>query len=106
MMVEPRTKKRRQSSFLDTSARIEGIIEILKILEKKPMYYRQIFRVTRIRLSTSVLRYLNYCKEKGFVTGVEQLMKIPNGRGFSTKAKYFTIYSVSEKGKLFLELVK
>jgi len=105
-MVLEVKKKHRSHSFLRSSPSVAGIVEILTILEKKPMYYRQILRVTRILFSTSVLKYLKYCKEKGFVTYVEQLMKIPNGRGFSTKARYFTVYSVSKKGKLFLELMR
>lgn len=105
MMVELKQRPRSQS-FLRASSSVAGIVEILTLLEKNPMYYRQIFRVTRIRFSGSVLKYLKYCKDKGFVTSIEKLMKIPNGRGFNTKAKYFAVYSVTKKGMLFLELVK
>lgn len=105
MVLEVR-KKVRGKSFLRTSPSVVGIVEILELLEKNPMYYRQIFRVTKIRFAPALLKYLGYCKEKGFVTSEEQLMKIPNGRGYNNKAKHFTVYSVTKKGMLFLELVK
>lgn len=61
---------------------------------------------SRIKFRNANLKYLKYCKDKGLVYGEERLLKIPNGRGFSKKAKYFTVYSITLKGQMVLEWLK
>jgi len=98
--------KHRSTSFLDTSPALDGITEILTILTIQPIHFSQICRVSKIRLRSAVLRYLNICKEKEFVIGIETSLKIRDGRGISRQLKPITVYHVTEKGKLFMELVK
>lgn len=97
--------KHRSTSFLDTSPALDGITEILTILTDNPIHFSQICRVSKIRLRNAVLRYLNFCKEKGFVKGTEESLKLKDGRGISRQFKLITVYHVTEKGKLFMELV-
>jgi predicted transcriptional regulator len=97
-------KYRRRPSFLDSSLRLDGITEILTLLTNNPMYFRQIRRVTRIRYAPAILKYLKFCKEKGLVQWNEELLIIQNGRGTSKKAHYYTVYTVSDKGRVFLEM--
>jgi len=56
--------------------------------------------------SYALLKYLKFCKEKGLVEWSGELLKIPNGRGISKKAHYYTVYTVSDKGRAFLEMLR
>lgn len=98
--------KFRSTSFLDVSPALDGITEVLTILLKKPMYFNQIFRESRIRFKLSALRYLNICKDKGFIVGKEEPLLIKNGRGDNKRPVLLMVYHVTAKGALFLELVK
>jgi len=98
--------KHRSTSFLDTSPALDGITEILTILTIQPIHFSQICRVSRMRFRNAVLRYLNYCKEKEFVVGIDTSLKLRDGRGISRQFKSVMVYHVTEKGKLFMELVK
>lgn len=97
---------RRQHSFLDGSRRIDGIIEILTVIQKEPTWFSRMCKSSRIKSRASNLEYLRYCKDRGLVYGEEKLLKIPNGRGYSKKVKYFTVYSITIKGQMVLEWLK
>jgi len=103
-MLDP-TRPRR-TSFLYTGIKIEGILEILTIIENKPTWFSQVCRESKIRFRPAVLKYLNYCKEKGLIHGNNKMMKLANGRGFDTKAKYYMVYSITIKGSMVLEWFK
>jgi len=98
--------KHRRISFLAVSLALEGITEILEILTKKPAHSNQIFQESRIEFKNAFLKYLKFCKDKEFVYWVEQGLIIPNGRGLTKKPKLLMVYHLTQKGKLFLELVK
>lgn len=97
--------KHRRSGILHNSLGLNGIAEILNILIQKPIHFSQICRVSKIKFRNAVLKYLNFCKEKGLVESNEELLLLPNGRGVSKKVHYYTVYTVSDKGRIFLELV-
>lgn len=103
-MVEPKTL--RQRSFLDSSLKMDGILEILSIIQKKPMWFSEMCRASRIKFRNANVKYLKYCKDKGLVCGVDTLLKIPNGRGYSKKEKSFVVYSITIKGSMILEWLK
>lgn len=66
----------------------------------------QMFRKSKVQSKNAFLRYLNICKEKGFIIGVGEKLIIKNGRGFGHKPRLMMVYHVTAKGTLFLELVK
>lgn len=103
MMIQPIPV--RHHSILDTSLKLDGIIEILRVFQKHPTWFAQMCRESRIKFRKANLKYLKYCRDKGLVDGVETELKIRIGRGYSRKARGIMVYSLSEKGKLFLELV-
>ena len=98
--------KHRSTSFLDVSPALDGITEVLTILLKKPMYFNQMFRESKVQYKNASLRYFNICKDKGFIVGKEEHLKIKNGRGYNKRPILLMVYSVTAKGALFLELVK
>ncbi|KKN76263.1 hypothetical protein LCGC14_0372890 [marine sediment metagenome] len=96
----------RSTSFLDLSPALDGITEVLTILLKKPMYFNQMFRESKVQLKNASLRYFNICKDKGFIIGKEESLLINNGRGINKRPVLLMVYHVTAKGALFLELVK
>jgi predicted transcriptional regulator len=80
--------KRRRPSFLDSSLRLEGIIDILQCTEH-PITFVNLQTKSRICMKASFLRYLKYCVDQEFI--IHQPQKE---------------YALVSKGREFLELVK
>jgi len=92
----------RHKSFLDSSLRLDGITAILNTVNKDLLFFTEVYHKSNIRFKKSFIKYLNYCKEKGFVIGTPGISQRAS-RGQNQRVVYYTI---TEKGKLFLELVQ
>jgi len=75
-----------------TNFNILSIIKILYPLSKEQNCFSDLFKNSKIRLKRSFLRYLNFCIEIGMIE------KISEKRGINR------FYSITEKGRLFLEM--
>lgn len=98
----------RRSSFLDSSLRIAGIVDIVELVSKKPLYFSELKKSSKIKFKQSFLKYLRFCYEKGFLKKKEgYIIKESHGE-FRTYEQGHEIvyYSITSKGKRFLELVK
>ena len=71
---------------------------ITKLLDnaKEPRSYTKLRMISTPRLKRGFHKYLKWCKEKGFLNSRIE------GRG---KTGYSVIYSLSEKGRTFLEMI-
>jgi len=96
----------RRPSFLDTSLRLDGIIEIVT-LSTQSMYFSEFRLASKIKFKKSFLKYLRYCVEKNFVNKSQIHYKdLPDRyRGRKLAAKFYTFYLITAKGQKFLELV-
>ena len=92
----------RHKSFLDSSLRLDGITAILNTVDGELLFYTEIYHKSNIRFKKSFIKYLNYCKEKGFIIGTPGINQRAS-RGQNQKVVYYTI---TEKGLKFLELVQ
>lgn len=97
----------RPPSFLDSSLRLDGIIDILGTVQDEPRYASQIYIISKIRFKASRLKYMKYCCERKFLekysvprTGYE-----PKFEKNKTDKKYYVYYKITDKGRQFLELV-
>lgn len=88
----------RKRSFLDSSLRFDGIIDILNCT-KEPMRFSPLVMKSRIKFKKSFLKYLRYCIEKKLVIN----RKVYGKRIYKPIESWFVI---TEKGRLFLEMVE
>lgn len=98
----------RGTSFLDSSLKIDGILDILKILSVKPYYFHDLCKTSKIQFKKSFLKYLNFCYEKNLVkkTNRDSFMETTS-YGTTYNKRYATVfYSITTNGKKFMELVK
>lgn len=98
----------RKKSFLDSSPKIDGIIDILTIVAEQPAYANQIYRKSRIRMKNSVIKYTRYCVDKGFIVPYRTPIRGNHVSKFE-KAKrmncYYVFYKITVKGRTFLGMV-
>ena len=105
MMVE--TITRRKTSFLDSSLKIAGIIDILSQLKSEAMYNNQLFRNCDIKYKPSFGKYLNYCAANGFVCSYQVPIRGNHVSKFEKQirmCKYYKYYKLTDKGRTFLEM--
>ena len=84
--------------------RINGINQILKSLEDGEKYVSQLQRESKIIHKKTFLTYLDFCKEKGLVCSYKTNHKRTGMYGVTTKS-YNTWFVLTEKGRLFLQMV-
>lgn len=83
------------SNLLIKQSEIYDIIEILKILLEGKLIALHLLKKSIITSSFKITKYLNYCKEKQFVT-----IELTD----DTNQTYY--YIISDKGRAFLESVE
>jgi len=99
---------RRRPSFLDSSLRIDGIIDVLGIVAKEPLYLTKIHRRSKISMRKSIAKYVKYCVDNGFFS----TYLVPrNGHGSikeksKSLSRYLKHYKITVKGRTFLEMVQ
>jgi len=93
---------RRRPSFLHSSLRIDGITAILESLRKGELTFTQLYMDSNIKFKKSFLKYSKYCKDKQFVTSKRGISKTPN----RWEGRTVVYYSITEKGREFLEMLK
>lgn len=91
----------RHKSFLDSSLKIDGITAILQATSGELSYYTQVFIKSNIKFKKSFIKYLKYCTDRNFVVSTPGINSRVT-RGENHKVVYYTI---TEKGKLFLEII-
>lgn len=98
----------RKPSFLDSSLKIDGIIEIMELVRKEPLYFHEMVKKSKIKFKKSFMKYLRYCFEKGFVRKRKKFIILElTGYGKTyDQGHHAVFYSTTQKGKKFLELVK
>lgn len=98
----------RKKSVLSTSLRLNGIIDILETIIPQPLYFTQVMKQSKITYKKSFLNYLRFCKEHGFVCTYTEPTHhyIDRYRGRHRGEKGYTFYKITDKGRLFLEMVK
>ena len=98
----------RGKSFLDASLKIDGIIDVLRLTAKKPIRFTVLRDKSRIKMQLSFLKYLNYCMDQEFMTKKEsnKTVRLFGYEHHYNKRVYHTHYSITAKGRKFLELVK
>ena len=94
--------KRRRRSFLRSSPAIDGVAAILKSLRRGEITFSQLFIDSNIKFKKSFLKYLNYCKDKQYVTKKPGFSKTPN----RWEGRPVMYYSITERGWRFLEVIK
>lgn len=92
---------RRHRSFLDSSLKLDGITAILESLLVGQLSYTRLYVSSNIKFKKSFLKYLDYCKEKEFVTK-HPGRNTESGRGENQRVVY---YKITDKGRNFLELL-
>jgi len=97
--------KTRCISFLQKSPKLDGLTDVLTILSRKPVHFNHMFKESNVRFKNASLKYSNICREKGFIVGKIEQIRIPVGRGIS-RPRSLMVYHVTARGALFLELVK
>ena len=98
----------RKPSFLDTSLRIDGIIDLLKITDKGAINFTRLCNSSQIKFKKSFLKYLRYCVDQGFMTKTQVSKAGAHKRyhALMSKSRFYTYYHITNKGKTFLELVE
>ena len=101
-------RHRRGPSFLDSSLRLNGITDLLQIVDKEPINFSALYKVTRIKFRSSYLKYLKYCVEQGFMTKTQVSKSGAHERyhALMSKGRFFTFYQITDKGRTFLELIQ
>jgi len=92
----------RHRSFLDTSLKLDGITAILKATSGELSYYSQVFIKSNIKFKKSFIKYLKFCTDREFVISTPGINKSA-GRG---ENKPVVFYTITEKGRNFLEMVE
>jgi len=107
MMVQQQTRGKRRPSFLDSSLRLDGITELLTLLSRESKYFSQLRMESRIKFKKSFLKYLRYCVKQEFLTTSKVPIKqiSERYRGIAYVNGYYTFHHITEKGRLFLEMV-
>jgi len=97
---------RRRPSFLDSSLRLNGIIELVT-LAKNSMYFSELRLTSRIKFKKSFLKYLRFCVEKNFIEKtIVSYKDLPDRyRGRKPSATNYTFYKITKSGRLFLEII-
>ncbi len=97
---------RRRPSFLDTSLRLDGIIELVT-LSKDSMYFSEIRMASRIKFKKSFLKYLRFCVEKNFIEKtIVSYKDLPDRyRGRKPSGPNYIFYTITDSGRTFLELI-
>jgi len=98
----------RGQSFLDSSLRLDGIVDILQTIKNQPIYFSQITMASKIRFKKSIQKYLRYCVDKElsdtfwkpYREGIHESKRHPK------RTEFYHYYKITDKGIQFLELVK
>lgn len=98
----------RKPSFLDSSLKIDGIIDVLEVISKQPLYLAQINKASKISMPNSIAKYTKYCLDKGFFS---TYLVLRNGHGSrreknKTINRYHKHYKITDKGRMFLEMIQ
>lgn len=96
--------KQRKPSYLDSSPRTEGILDILHVLSDQPLYFTQILKKSRTKYKPSFLKYLHYCETKGFIESYKKSSQLKLGR-FRGEQRNATLsyYQITKKGRTLLK---
>jgi len=92
----------RHKSFLDSSLRLDGITAILQATSGELSYYSQIFIKSNIKFKKSFIKYLKFCKDRNLVTSTPGI----NSRVTRGENHHVVFYTITEKGRNFLEMVQ
>jgi predicted transcriptional regulator len=97
----------RSRSFLDSSPRLAGIIDIVKLTKNKPISFTYLRDHSEIKYKQSLLKYLKFCIEKKLIASRDGMeWKKLTGWGHKYDKRVYTInYLITAKGKKFLEFV-
>jgi len=98
----------RRTSFLYNSLKLDGITELLQIVNKEPRYFSQLFSTCRIKYKKSFLKYLKYCVDQEFMTKTKVSKSGAHERYHARMAigRFYIYYHISDKGRTFLEMVQ
>lgn len=98
----------RQVSFLDSSLKINGILEIITLVSDEPVYFHDLFKKSKIQYKKSFLNYLKFCFEKGFIKKTPKLIFTHNKGTIREYDQYQNVvyYSITAKGKQLLVWLK
>ncbi len=66
--IQPRHTIQRKKSFLGSSLRLDGIIDLVELVSNHSLYFSEMQKKSRIIYKKSFLNYLRYCVERGFMT--------------------------------------
>ena len=96
---------RRKPSFLYSSLKIAGIEDILSIVAKEPRSKPELIRLSKILMKNSILKYIEYCEKKGLISSHVVSQNTSNSNKTRTKKTWKNeSYSITDKGKSFLEM--
>ena len=107
-MSQTLVKQGRRPSFLDTSLRLDGITELLQIINMEPRKFSDLCKVSKIKFKKSFMKYLRYCVDQGFMTKTRVSRSGAHERfhALMSKGRFYTFYHITAKGRLFLEITK
>jgi len=99
--------QKRRPSYLRTSLKLDGLVEIISIVRESPKYLAEIQRNSRICMKGTTTKYVKYCSDKGFFDSYF-IPRRGHGSRFEknkTKNKYYRYYRITDKGSKFLEIL-
>lgn len=95
----------RKPSFLDSSLRIDGILDTVRIAQKKPQFFGHMIDKSQIKFKASFLKYLHYCVDMELLKKTPKTLQMPIGRYSFIGKQHFVFYSITVKGNRLLGML-